>query len=178
MQNVRTVLLGDERKAGLLPRQPRCPVSDRGGTGHYPRTRHQAAIPFLIGALACEDQVRPSHLQRGDKAIHVSSQRPAIRRHRGRVNKHPRRHDQSRSFPSAALASGTDNRTESVFSWISRHHRAYALRGAAGVHATAYREGDGLGLGPGVVDFDGAVLAFAACCAFVICCSILLMNFA
>ena len=67
---------------------------------------------------------------------------------------------------------------KSVFVWISRHHRAYALRGAAGEHAGRYREGDGLGLGPGLVDLDGAVLAFAACCAFVICCSILLMYFA
>ena len=79
-------LLGDQREAGLFPGQPRWPVGDRGRSGHDPCAGDQAAIPFLIGALACDDQVRPGHLKGGDEAIHVSSQRPAIRRHSGRVN--------------------------------------------------------------------------------------------
>ena len=104
VQDVGVDLLGDEWEAGLLPGEPRGPVRDRGRASHDGRFRHEPAVPLFVIALGRHREVRSGCAQRGDQAIHVPAQRATVRRHGGRVNQHPRCHEQSFSFPPRAGA--------------------------------------------------------------------------
>lgn|SRR6266702_432770 len=99
MQDVRADLLYGEWEPGLLPRQPGGPVGDGGGSRDDLRVGDEPAIAFLVGTLARDGEVRSGFTECGHQAVYVPSQRPAIRGDSGRVNKHSRRHDQSRSLP-------------------------------------------------------------------------------
>jgi len=86
MHNVGAGLLGHEREPGLLPRQPRRPVRDGGGARDDVRVRDHPGVPLFVGALAGDHQVSPAGTQRDHEPVDVTSQRPAIRGDRGRVN--------------------------------------------------------------------------------------------
>ena len=94
-----TYLLGHLRQPGLLPGEPGGPVRDRGRAGHHPGVRHQPRVALLVGTLAGDRQVSTGRSERSHQPVHVPAQRPAIRRHSGRINQDSWRHGQSRSLP-------------------------------------------------------------------------------
>ena len=98
MDDVGVHLLRNEGQPALLPGEPCRPVRDGRRAGHHPGIRHEPAVSLLICPLAGHCKISPGNAQCGDQAVHVSAKRAAVRRNRGRVNQHTRRHDQSRSL--------------------------------------------------------------------------------
>ena len=99
VQDIGADLLGHLRQSGLFPGQPGGPVRDGGRAGHHPGVRYQPPVALLVGPLAGDRQVGTGSPERGDQPVNVPAQRPAIRRHSGRINQDSRRHGQSRSPP-------------------------------------------------------------------------------
>jgi hypothetical protein len=61
-------------------------MRDGGGGRDDVSVGHHPAVPLFVGALAGHHQVRPGLAERDHEPVDVTSQRPAIRGHRGRVN--------------------------------------------------------------------------------------------
>ena len=75
-------------------------MPERGGPGVDGRARSEPAVPFLVGPLTDDRQVRPGGAERSDKAVNVATERATICRHVGRVNQYPKCHDSMRSLRS------------------------------------------------------------------------------
>src|SRR5262249_37183641 len=108
------------------------------------------------------------------------SQRPAIRGDRGRINKYPRRHDQSRSSRSGHRPKCERSLWPYLVLDLPPPSSVRPLLGS-GEHAARYREALGLGVGVGValgLEFAEVAAprpARAAACALEICSCILAM---
>ena len=86
MKDVGANLLGHHRQPALLPGQPGGPVRERRRPGDHPRPRGQPLIPFLVGALADDSQVRACDVERADQPVNVPAERPPVGWHVGRIN--------------------------------------------------------------------------------------------
>ena len=86
MDDVGVDLLGYHRQAALLPGQPGGPVRERRRAGHHARMRGKPLIPFLVGALADNGQIRASDVKSADEPVDVPAERPPVGWHVGRIN--------------------------------------------------------------------------------------------
>ena len=86
MDDVGVDLLGHHRQPALLPGQPGGPVRERRRARHHARVRGKPLVPFLVGALADDGQIRASDVERADQPVNVPAERPPVGWHVGRIN--------------------------------------------------------------------------------------------
>jgi hypothetical protein len=79
-------LLGYHGQPALLPGEPGGPVRERRRAGHHSRVRGKPLVPFLVGPLADNGQIRARDIERADQSVNVPAERAPVGWHVGRIN--------------------------------------------------------------------------------------------
>ena len=86
MDDVGVDLLGYDGQPALLPGQPGGPVRERRRPGDHAGPGGEPLVPFLVGTLADDGQIRAGRVERANEPVNVPAERPPVGWHVSRIN--------------------------------------------------------------------------------------------